>query len=95
MYVPWLGLEFKVVTLMEVNLAVNSQSAPLGMFWLLPLQVREPVLKFADDISKYILLNEKNYDVTQISMKFVLEGPIDNKSAFPRWWLDTVQVTIH
>ena len=34
----------------------------------------------ADDLSKYIFMNEKFCILIRISLKFVLKGPIDNKS---------------
>ena len=36
---------------------------------------------FADDILKYISMNEKFCISIRISLKFVPKGPIDNKSA--------------
>ena len=36
-------------------------------------------LHFADDIFKYILLNEDHYIFIRISLKFVPYGPINNK----------------
>ena len=63
------------------------------MLWLptetlyLPRQTRELIntvspkqhgCHFADDIFKYLLLNEKFYTLFQISLKFVPEGPTDN-----------------
>ena len=38
----------------------------------------------ADDIFKRIFLNENVRILTQISLKFVPKGPIDNKSALVR-----------
>ena len=36
---------------------------------------------FADDVFKYIFMNEKLYILFQIALKFILQGPIDNKWA--------------
>ena len=38
---------------------------------------------FADDIFECIFMNEKLCISIQISLKFVPEGPIDNKAALP------------
>ena len=45
----------------------------------LPLHKMATVL--ADDIFKYIFLNENDRTTIQISLKFVLRSPIDNKPA--------------
>ena len=36
---------------------------------------------FADDVFKCIFMYEKSWILIQISLKFVLKGPIDNKAA--------------
>ena len=36
---------------------------------------------FADDIFRYIFMNEKFFILIKISLKFVPKGPIDNKPA--------------
>ena len=45
-------------------------------YWL----IKQNVHDVEDDIFKWILTNEKLYFLIQISMRFVLKGPIDNKT---------------
>ena len=50
----------------------------------------------ADDISKWIFLNENGRIPTQISLKFIPKSPVDNKPNWFRWqaitWTNDDQV---
>ena len=84
-------MAWKIITTM-VSVVCNYSS----MAYLPPpfntLRRRQNGLHFADDIFKYIFLNENVWIPTKISLKFVPKARINN---IPALWLGAVQALSH
>ena len=59
------------------------------------LRLRQNGRHFANDLFKRIFVNEKVRIFVQISLKFILECPINNNQHWFRWWLGAKKATSH
>ena len=50
------------------------------------MEARQSGHRFADDISKFSYLNESVYILIKFPLKFIIQSPIDNKSALGWGW---------
>ena len=64
-------------------------------WWVNTLSPRQNGRHFADDIFKWMFLNENVWISIKSSLKFVPKGPINKIQHWFRWWLGAVQATNH
>ena len=69
--------------LVEVGINFNCRPQYNDEFVCNTLRTRQNCRHFADDIFKWIFLNENARISFKISLRFVLKVPIDNMSALP------------